>query len=135
MAKLSPGAVLQWELVMFTPWARRFSALIVLVALCGGVLMPLAGDLHAESDIICVDEAWGGTGHHQTTQIESVRPPEADGHCAVCHLQRAFGHVLDDAKRFVTTAEGAPWTVKVVARDTAESSRRDVPSRAPPARL
>ncbi len=118
---------------MLTLWSRRLWATVILATILGGVVMPLFGDLHAESDIACVDEAWGTTGHHHTTQIESVYPPVTDGHCAVCHLQRTLGNALDDAKRFVTAAEAAPWTVRVVARGTVESSPRDVASRAPPA--
>jgi hypothetical protein len=113
--------------------SRHLWATVLLVTMLGGLVTPLFGDLHAETDVVCADDVLGPTGHHYTTQIESVRPPEADGHCAVCHLQRALSGAADDAKRYVSGEEAAPFTAGVLTRTTRDSSRHDVPSRAPPA--
>ena len=118
--------------VMLRVISRRLWATVILVTMCGGVVTPLFGDLHAETDIACADEAWGGTGHHQTTQFEPIRPPVGDGHCAVCHLQRALSGAADDAKRYVSGDEAAPWIAGTIARATRGCSRHDAPSRAPP---
>ena len=110
---------------------RRIATALLLVTMTGGVVMPLFGDLHADGDLICADDPLGGT-HHQTTQIESIRPPVAGDHCAACHMQRAMSGAADDAKRYVAGAAVAPWTVLAVVRATRELARHDVPSRAPP---
>jgi hypothetical protein len=111
---------------------RRFAVVFVLVTMIGGVVMPLFGDLHADGDLICADDPIGATPHHQTTQIESIRPSVAGDHCAVCHMQRAMSGAADDAKRYVAGAAVAPWTVLAVVRATRELARHDVPARAPP---
>lgn len=111
---------------------RRLSAVLVLATMCGGAIVPLFGDLHADTDVVCVEDAWGGTPHHQTTQFESIRPPVHGDHCAVCHLLRAMSGADDDAKRFVAGAEAAPRVARAVARATREAARHEVPSRAPP---
>jgi mono/diheme cytochrome c family protein len=112
---------------------RHLSALILLVAMAGGLVMPLFGDLHVESDVACADDALAATSHHQTIQFESIRPAVAGDHCAICHLQRAMGGATDDAKRYVPGGEAAPWTVRTLTHTTSELVRLDVPSRAPPA--
>lgn len=114
---------------------RRIATVFVLVTMMGGVAMPLFGDLHADSDLICADDLIGATSHHQTTQIESVRPLVAGDHCAVCHLQRAMSGAADDAKRYVAGTGTTPWVVLAVVRATRELARHDVPSRAPPSSL
>jgi hypothetical protein len=111
---------------------RRLAAVFVLVTMIGGVATPLFGDLHAEGDRICADDPVGATPHHQTTQIESVRPPVAGDHCAVCHLQRAMSGAADDAKRYVAGTMVTPWIVVAAVHATRELARHDVPSRAPP---
>ncbi len=113
--------------------SRRLWAVSVLVTMLCGVVMPLFGDLHADSDIACAEDAWGATPHHQTIQFESILPPVGDGHCAICHLQRALSGAADDAKRYVQGAEAAPWIVGTVSRSTRWFVRHNVPSRAPPA--
>jgi hypothetical protein len=118
---------------MLTLLSRRLSAVLVLVTLLGGAIVPLFGDLHAEADTACAEDAWGGTPHHQTTQFESIRPPVSGEHCAVCHLQRAMGSAADDAKRYVPGAVAAPRVARAVARTTRDAARHEVPSRAPPA--
>ena len=118
---------------MLGPLFRRLSAAIVLLTMAGGVVMPLFGDLHAETNDPCAENTWGGgTPHHQTTQIESVRPPVSGDHCAVCHLQRAMSGADDDAKRFVQGEGPTPWIVRTAVRAPRELARHDVPSRAPP---
>ena len=117
---------------MLTLWFRRFWAAVALATMIGGVVTPLFGDLHTGSDIACTDEVWGIAGHHDTTQIETVLPPVADGHCALCHLQRTLWGAADDAKRYVAVAVLASWTVTLVAPATIDAGRHDVPSRAPP---
>lgn len=112
--------------------SRRLSAVIVLVTIFGGVVMPLFGDLHAEADIVCAEDGWGATPHHQATQFESVRPPVGGDHCAVCHLQRAMGGAADDAKRYVQGSVAASWVARALARATREAARHEMPSRAPP---
>jgi len=107
---------------------------VVLAALLGGVLTPLVGDLHADGDGVCAEDGWAPS-HHQTTQFEGIRPSVGDTHCAICHLQRAMNGAADDAKRFVAASVEATLHVVVERRATRSTAPRDVPSRAPPARL
>lgn len=119
--------------VVLRPHLRLF-AHVVLAALLGGVITPLFGDLHVDVDGICAEDGWAPS-HHQTTQFESIRPPVGDGHCAICHLQRAMNGAADDAKRFVAASVEATLHVVVERRATRSMARRDVPSRAPPSVL
>ena len=113
---------------------RRFWSALVLMTLLGSVALPLFGDLHSGFDTACADEGWAGS-HHDRPQIEIVRLPADDGHCAVCHLQRALSGAADDAKRFVV-GTGVFTAEFVHVQDIAHVQvRRDVRSRAPPAVL
>jgi hypothetical protein len=121
--------------IMPRAMALRLGAGVLLITTLGGVALPLAGDLHTGPDLACAEDAWVDTGHHSTTQIEGVHPSVGHDHCAVCHLQRAMGGAVDDAKRYVI-ADGAMAAILFVEADgTRDSDRRGLPSRAPPARL
>lgn len=113
----------------------RLLAGVVLAALLGGVFTPLFGDLHAESDVACVDDLLWAPSHHTTTQIENVRPPVSDGHCAVCHLQRAMNGAADDAKRFVVASVAVTPHPAIAEHPVRSHARLDIPSRAPPSFL
>jgi hypothetical protein len=113
---------------------RRFWSALVLMTLLGSVTLPLFGDLHTGLDTACADEGRADF-HHDRPQIEIVRLPADDGHCAVCHLQRALSGAADDAKRFVA-GTGLFTAEFVYVQNIAHLLvRRDVPSRAPPAVL
>jgi hypothetical protein len=113
---------------------RRLWSALVLLTLLGSVTLPLFGDLHTGFDTACADDGWAGS-HHDRPQIENVRLPIDDGHCAVCHLQRALSGAADDAKRFVA-GPGVFTSEFVHAPDAVHAQiRRDVPPRAPPASL
>lgn len=113
----------------------RLVARVVLVALLAGVVTPVFGGLHAESDAACADNLGLYPSHHQTTQIETIRPSHGDGHCAICHLQRAMNGAADDAKRFVAALEAAETAVAVAEWATIVRAPRGLPSRAPPSFL
>lgn len=111
----------------------RVWATVLLVSTFGGLMVPLFGDLHSGIDIACTDDGvLVDVGHHTTTQIETVRPPETDGHCAVCHLQRALTGAADDAKRYVSVAQGSDPSFPTIAGPTDGWIATAVPSRAPP---
>jgi hypothetical protein len=119
---------------MLRPYLRLIAS-VVLAAVIGGVGMPLFGDLHTENDVACAEDLGFVPSHHQTTQIETVRPAHSDGHCAICHLQRALNGAADDAKRFAAALEAAAAHVVVVERAVIARGTRNVPSRAPPSSL
>lgn len=119
---------------------RHLSALVLLVALCGGSVVPLFGDLHVAGEATRADEARLSDPHvvadHATTHVERVRDRVAGEHCAACHLLRAMAGADDDAKRLQPLASQA--TAWVLGIDTARpASGADVilPSRAPPVSL
>src|SRR5690606_15771548 len=118
------------SMLRFRRTSAHFWAATILVAMLGSVFVPLFGGLHADLDIVCADDAWGA--HHQTTQVEGVRPDVGDNHCAVCHLQRAMARAVDDAKRFVARTDTAVLHTAVVARSARSSDARTLASRGPP---
>jgi hypothetical protein len=69
--------------------ARRLAAWTAVWAILGTLQLPAVARLHSpiEEDLAC-----GETSvivRHPTTQFEQVLPAQGDGHCAICHLQRA----------------------------------------------
>lgn len=114
--------------------AVRLWATVLLATTLGGVVVPTFGDLHAGADLVCADEVWTDVGHHTRTQIEGVRPPAGDDHCAVCHLLRALNGAADDAKRYVILAAPVRPSFLAAIGLTHESAPDGLPSRAPPAR-
>jgi hypothetical protein len=113
----------------------RLWATVLLAATLGGVVVPLFDDLHTGPDLACAGDAWTDSGHHSTTQIEGVRPLVGHDHCAVCHLQRALGGAVDDAKRCVVADTAVVALVNAEVHGTRDFTRRGLPSRAPPATL
>jgi hypothetical protein len=78
---------------MLRPALRRVTAMAVIVFWTIGALGPLV-DAHGgvAGDLACAEPGWAAP--HPVTQFENVLPPVDDGHCALCHLQRAVRHAI-----------------------------------------
>jgi hypothetical protein len=110
---------------------RRGAAALALWAWSASFVLPLAG-AHARvlDDAACTLSVLGSP--HPVPQFEALHPLVDDGHCAICHLQRAFhgafaptvkGHRLADT---VTAAASlSRWSIR-------GERRLNVPTRAPP---
>jgi hypothetical protein len=110
---------------------RRAAALLTLCAWTASLVLPLTG-AHATvlDDVACTMTVLASA--HPQEQFEPIHPPVDDGHCAVCHLQRAIHgafvpsldahHVIDVA---TTAAILARWGIR-------GEPRLNVPTRAPP---
>lgn len=112
---------------------RRVTALAILVSWLTGPGMPALGALHdlTQSDVRCGDPQL--VSHHWTTQFESVLPPHGDGHCDVCHLQRALRAVPADAARIGARDVVAEAAIPVVRDLPHPAPSAAVAPRAPPA--
>ena len=76
---------------------RRLAAWIAILSFAAGLILPASISAHAPDDR---DAAWGAAGllaGHPTDQIEPVRDPADDDHCAICHWLRALTHSVRGA--------------------------------------
>jgi hypothetical protein len=111
---------------------RRLGSWLALASFVAGVLLPASVVRHGPDD---PDAAWGAPGlaaGHPVTQVEPVRPPVPQDHCAICHWVRALTHSvagvpLRGPQLDVVRAVSSP-TVCDVEFDIAAGS----PARAPP---
>lgn len=100
-----------------------------MVAWTGGIALPAFGTLHVP-DVID-----GGTLlgiPHPVTQVEPVRPPAGDGHCAICHLQRATRSAVLMAGGALASIEPASHEHVATECALASASLYALPSRGPP---
>jgi len=109
----------------------RVAARLLIFTWLYGVTLPLVDRSHGdEIDVACGDRAWssGATG----TQLREGGSPDGDGHCGVCHLQRAF------RSAFAAAADIAPAVNRAAASFTPELAAHSalylehLSSRAPP---
>ena len=113
---------------------RRAAAPLVLIAWLGGLVLPLLGVGHARfEDPACERPLWAAG--HPGTSIEKDSKITGDGHCGICHLQRAVRGALHSIPRTIQyaqaiTVEKAVW--QCVVRTTARAVRSP---RAPPSSL
>ena len=114
---------------------RRAAAWLALFAFAAGLILPASVAVHAPDD---ADAAWGAArllASHAQTQVEPVRPPTDDDHCAICHWLRALNHSVRTANlRGPHLAAGVLAAAAIV---TAPQTGTDAsaPARAPPASL
>jgi hypothetical protein len=108
---------------------RRLMASLVLVTWTAGIVLPALGAVHVpdlvDGDILLAVP-------HPVTQIEPAYPSLADGHCAICHLQRAArGAVLVATGALVSPAPIRP-ELAPERRALASPGFRATSPRAPP---
>jgi hypothetical protein len=110
--------------------SRRVTAVAVLLTWIGGVLLQaVAPHVPDTADISCSDRVL--SGRQPTPEIERS-PAVTEGHCAVCHLQRAVRSALPTAARAIADVSIRTGDV-VVSPFRVEFSHVDnLPSRAPP---
>jgi hypothetical protein len=112
---------------------RRLCALALAVLWAAG---PVAASFDAAHGVLA-DVECGAPAlvpGHPTTQFEAVLPSLAD-HCAVCHLQRAFGGAMAVALRTIRAEARPAVSGAEPFYDLPARARRLLPSRAPPASL
>jgi hypothetical protein len=117
---------------MSRPFHRRISILALMVWVAGAVgptIFPHTGGF----DLACPDEAWASP--HPTTQIENVRPPVADDHCMVCHLQRMGGGAYAERVGVVWLPESESSGVSLLDDRPISDRALRIPARAPPSLL
>jgi len=112
---------------------RRIAAVAVVAVWTIGLCGPLL-DAHdgLTGDIACSEPVWPSSSD-PLSQFERVAPPVDDGHCGLCHLQRAVGHALAATPRAVAGADIAALGRIDILLHVDASARLHVPSRAPPA--
>ncbi len=113
----------------------RAAAPLVLFAWLLGLMLPVLGAGHARGldDPACERPIW--TTGHPVTQLESDLRSTDDGHCGICHLQRAVRGALHSVARTVQYTQ-AVTVAKVVRQCHLRSTVPDVASsRAPPPSL
>ncbi|HYN08337.1 MAG TPA: hypothetical protein VES67_13215 [Vicinamibacterales bacterium] len=113
---------------------RRAAAPLVLVAWFGGLVLPIFGAGHARYDDPACERPLWAKGHPGTA-VENDTQNVGDGHCGICHLQRAVRGALHSVTRTVQYARaitvekaGCQCDVRAAARDVRSS-------RAPPSFL
>jgi hypothetical protein len=113
---------------MFGRRLRRTAAPLLLLAWIAGLALPVLGARHASAfdDPAC--ERPLGTSGHARTQIEKDVPITGNGHCGICHLQRAVRGALHSVVRSVQYAQTigvsrVVWTydLRTIEHDVASS--------------
>jgi hypothetical protein len=113
---------------------RRAAAPLLLVAWLGGLVLPIAGAGHARYDDPACERPLWALGHSATT-LTNDSPNAGNGHCGICHLQRAVRGALHSVARTVQQAK-AITVEKAVCQCDVRTTARDVrSSRAPPSSL
>lgn len=106
-----------------------FALLVWVAAAIGPVVFPHDGGF----DFACADDAWASP--HPTTQFESVRPPVADDHCLVCHLERIGRGAVSERVAFHTNLEVALAGMVSIGQGVSADAALRIPARAPPSFL
>jgi hypothetical protein len=110
---------------------RRVTAAWLVSAFLLAAVLPLADSSHALfDDPLCADPAQPG---HQADRVRSGSDTQSDGHCAVCHLQRAVRHAALSAAVAVVAVESGTAGPDGAGLLPPDTSVRYSSSRAPPA--
>jgi hypothetical protein len=110
---------------------RRAAAPLLLVAWLAGLVLPIVGAGHARYDDPACERPLWVTGHTGTA-LEQDSQKTGNGHCGICHLQRAVSGALHTVVRTVQYAQ-AISVEKAVCQCHVRTTARDIrSSRAPP---
>ena len=113
----------------------RAAAPLVLVAWLAGLVLPVFGAGHTLGfdDPACERPLWS-PGHPVTT-LEKDAQGLGDGHCGICHLQRAFRGALHSVVRTVQSDHAITVNKFVCGSNLRTTERNVASSRAPPSVL
>jgi hypothetical protein len=113
---------------------RRAAAPLLLVAWVGGLVLPALGAGHARyDDPACERPLW--LASHPGAAIGADTPAAGNGHCGICHLQRAVRGALHSIARTVQYAQAITVEKAVCQCDVHATARAVRSSRAPPSFL
>ena len=110
---------------------RRAVAVVALSLWIAGLVLPVAG-AHARvfDDVAC--GAGVVSSAHPVPQFEARRAPVDDGHCAVCHLQRAIGGAIALAENAFAAQDLSRGPAASFQRQPRFTAALSLSSRAPP---
>ena len=113
----------------------RAAAQYVLLVWLAGLLTPVLGAGHALGfdDPACERPIW--SNGHPVTALEKDTRDIGDGHCGICHLQRAVRGALHSAVRAVQYDQQTSVTKSVRSSEVRLTELEVASSRAPPSTL
>ena len=120
---------------MFGRRLRRTAAPLLLLAWIGGLALPVLSARHASvfDDPACERPLASST--HPGPQFEKNTAPRGDGHCGICHLQRAVRGALHSAVQSAIYADAITVDRAAAVSDLVSTEHAVSSSRAPPSGL
>ena len=120
---------------MFGRRLRRTAAPLLLLAWIGGLALPALSARHASvfDDPAC--ERPLASSNHSGSQIDKNTAPRGNGHCGICHLQRAVRGALHSAVQSAIYADAITLDRALAVSDLVSTEHALSSSRAPPSNL